>query len=42
MNRSLQQEPVFKRSNFVQSCAYCGARYEVLVSRLAGDDEHED
>ena len=42
MNRSLQQEPVFKRSSFVQACAYCGARYEVLVSRLAGDDEHED
>ncbi len=42
MNHSVQQEPVFKRSSFVQSCAYCGARFEVLVSRLAGGDEHED
>jgi hypothetical protein len=41
MSHSLQQ-PDFKRSSFVQSCAYCGARYEVLVSRLPGDDEHEE
>ncbi|MDB5871476.1 MAG: hypothetical protein JWQ07_918 [Ramlibacter sp.] len=42
MNQSLKQEPGFKRSSFVQSCAFCGARFEVLVSRMAGDDEHED
>jgi len=42
MSPSLQKDPDFKRSSFVQSCAYCGARFEVLVSRLAGDDEHEE
>ena len=42
MSHSLQQQPDFKRSSFVQSCAYCGARYEVLVSRLPGADEHEE
>lgn len=42
MGQALQQEPSFKRSSFVQSCAYCGARFEVLVSRLPGEDEHEE
>lgn len=42
MQSPVQQEAVFKRSSFVQSCAYCGARFEVLVSRQAGADEHED
>ncbi len=42
MGPSLSREPEFKRSSFVQSCAYCGARFEVLVSRMPGDDEHED
>jgi len=41
MSSSLEQEPAFKRSSFVQACAYCGARFEVLVSRLPGGDEHE-
>ena len=42
MNHALRQEPAFKRSTFVQSCAYCGARFEVLLSRQAGADEHEE
>ena len=42
MTQSLPHEPAFKRSTFVQSCAYCGARFEVLVSRLAGSEEEED
>ena len=42
MSSSLQQEPAFRRSTFIQSCAYCGARFEVLVSRINGGDEHED
>jgi DNA-directed RNA polymerase subunit RPC12/RpoP len=42
MSQSLQHEPGFDRSRFVQSCAYCGARFEVLVSRLPGDDEGQD
>jgi uncharacterized Zn-finger protein len=36
------QQPEFRRSSFVQSCAYCGARYEVFVTRQAGADEHEE
>ena len=42
MSQSLRHETEFKRSAFIQSCAYCGARFEVLVSRLAGSDEEED
>jgi len=42
MSQSLTHEPDFERSTFIQSCAYCGARFEVLVSRLAGSDEPED
>jgi DNA-directed RNA polymerase subunit RPC12/RpoP len=42
MSPTLPHEADFKRSTFIQSCAYCGARFEVLVSRLAGSDEEED
>ncbi|HXD39103.1 MAG TPA: hypothetical protein VN649_00965 [Ramlibacter sp.] len=42
MSHSQQHEPGFVRSTFIQSCAYCGARFEVLVSRLPGNDEEED
>jgi predicted RNA-binding Zn-ribbon protein involved in translation (DUF1610 family) len=42
MTQSLTHEPGFERSSFIQSCAYCGARMEVLVSRLPGSDEQED
>ena len=41
MGQLLRQEPGFKHSSFMQSCAYCGARFEVFVSRQAGEDEEE-
>jgi len=41
MGYSQRQEPDFVRSSFVQTCAYCQARFEVLVSRQRGEDEHE-
>ena len=41
MDQSLKQEPAFERSSFEQSCAYCGARFEVFVSRQAGAEEEE-
>ncbi len=42
MGHSIQPEPDFRRSSFVQCCAYCGARFEVLLSRQAGEDAHEE
>jgi hypothetical protein len=35
-----QAEPEFQRSSFVQSCAYCGARFAVYVSRERGLGPH--
>ncbi|MBG9387357.1 hypothetical protein [Caenimonas aquaedulcis] len=34
-------EPEFQHSSFVQSCAYCGARFAVFVSRERGGDAEE-
>jgi hypothetical protein len=43
VSRSSELEPGFERgSSFIQSCAYCGARFQVLVSRQPGHDEEED
>lgn len=36
-----EAEPEFQRSSFVQSCAYCGARFTVFVSRERGGVDHE-
>lgn len=41
MGQSLDQDPEFERSSFEQSCAYCGARFEVFISRQAGSNEEE-
>jgi hypothetical protein len=41
MGQIVGQEAGLERSSFVQSCAYCGARFEVLLSRLRSADEHE-
>jgi DNA-directed RNA polymerase subunit RPC12/RpoP len=37
-----QDDGAFERSSFIHACVYCGARFEVLVSRQHGNDEHED
>ena len=42
MNQPLDQEPHFERSSFVQACNFCGARFEVFLSRQPGNDEDED
>ena len=42
MNQPLDQEPQFERSSFRQNCDYCGAVFEVFVSRLAGGNVDED
>jgi hypothetical protein len=42
MNQPLDQEPQFERSSFRQTCDFCGAVFEVFVSRMAGADVDED
>jgi hypothetical protein len=42
MSQSLQHETVFQRSSFIHSCVFCGARFEVFVSRQHGANENED
>jgi hypothetical protein len=40
VSAAFHQDPDFERSGFLQTCAYCGARFEVLVSRdRGGEDE---
>jgi DNA-directed RNA polymerase subunit RPC12/RpoP len=40
--QTMEHDPGFERSSFMQCCAYCGARFEVLVTRQPGSDEDED
>ncbi|MBI2771263.1 MAG: hypothetical protein HYX47_16690 [Burkholderiales bacterium] len=42
MGQAITPEPDFQRSSFVKSCAYCGARFAVFLSRQAGSDDEED
>lgn len=42
MSGSTQRGSVTQRGTFNQSCAYCGARFEVFVSSQPAIDEDED
>ena len=42
MNQPLDQEPQFERSSFRHTCDFCGAVFEVFVSRLADANVQED
>ena len=42
MNQRLDQETQFERSSFAQTCDFCGAVFEVLLSRLPEADVEED
>jgi hypothetical protein len=42
MNQPLNQQPQFERSSFRQTCDYCGAVFEVFVSRMPEADVEAD
>jgi hypothetical protein len=42
VSQPLEQDAGFERLSFAKSCAYCGARFEVLVSRQRGNNQEED
>lgn len=42
MTQPFGSEPAFERSTFEKQCVYCGARFAVAVTRLAGSDEAEE
>lgn len=41
MGQAQENDPEFERSSFEQSCAYCGARLKVLVSRQRDHNQDE-
>ena len=42
MSHAVEHESGFERGAFIQSCDYCGARFEVFLARRSGADQDED